>query len=99
MFVLKDNHPTLHEDIATWLDDCDARGDVRQIESIDKDHGRLERRRVVVNTELDWLEAKPEWAGLKAVAMVEPARITQASHDYRCQILFGENTPSVTRAT
>ncbi|MGE0113188.1 ISAs1 family transposase [Aquabacterium sp.] len=70
----KDNQPTLHEDIATWLDHCDARGDVRQVESIDKDHGRLERRRVVVSTELDWLEARPEWAGLKAVAMVESAR-------------------------
>ena len=31
-------------------------------------------RRVVVSTELDWLEAKPEWAGLKAVAMVESTR-------------------------
>jgi predicted transposase YbfD/YdcC len=74
VLALKDNQPTLHEDIATWLDHCDARGDVRQVESIDKDHGRLERRRVVVSTELDWLEAKPEWAGLKAVAMVESTR-------------------------
>lgn len=29
---------------------------------------------MVVSTELDWLEAKPEWAGLKAVAMVESTR-------------------------
>lgn len=74
VLALKDNHPTLHEDIATWLDYCDARGDVHQVESIEKDHGRLETRRVVVSTELDWLEAKPEWAGLKAVAMVESTR-------------------------
>ena len=29
---------------------------------------------MVVSTELDWLEARPEWAGLKAVAMVESTR-------------------------
>ena len=74
VLALKDNHPTLHEEVASWLDYCDARGDVYQVESIEKDHGRLETRRVVVSTELDWLEAKPEWAGLKAVAMVESTR-------------------------
>lgn len=74
VLALKDNHPTLHEEVASWLDYCDARGDVYQVESIEKDHGRLETRRVVVSTELDWLEARPEWAGLKAVAMVESTR-------------------------
>jgi predicted transposase YbfD/YdcC len=70
----RDGHPTLHEDVASWLDYCDARGEVYQVESIEKDHGRLETRRVVVSTELDWLEIKPEWVGLKAVAMVESTR-------------------------
>lgn len=74
ILALKDNHPALHEDVATWLDDCDAQGHVRQVESVDKNHGRLETRRVVVSTDLDWLPARAQWPGLQAVAMVEATR-------------------------
>lgn len=31
VLALKDNHPTLHEDVVSWLDYCDARGDVHQV--------------------------------------------------------------------
>jgi predicted transposase YbfD/YdcC len=74
VLALKDNHPTLHEDVRVWLDDCDARGDVHQVQTVEKDHGRLETRRVAVSTELDWLVEREQWAGLRAVAMVESSR-------------------------
>jgi len=74
VLALKGNHPTLHEDVSLWLDDCDAQGHVHQIQSVEKDHGRIESRRVAVSTDLDWLAEKQQWAGLKAVAMVESTR-------------------------
>ena len=74
VLALKENHPTLHDDIKLWLDDSDAKGHVRMHESIDKDHGRIETRRTVVSTELDWLAQKKEWPGLQAVAMVGSTR-------------------------
>ena len=74
VLALKDNHPTLHEDIRLWLDDCDAQGYVHQVQTMEKDHGRLETRRVAVSTELDWLPEREQWAGLRAVAMVESTR-------------------------
>ena len=71
---LKENHPTLHEDVKLWLDKNTAEGHVHVHETIEKDHGRIESRRTAVNTELDWLEQKAQWPGLKAVAMVESRR-------------------------
>ena len=74
VLALKENHPTLHTDIKLWLDDNDAQGYVRMHETVEKDHGRIETRRTVVSTELDWLTQKEEWPGLRAVAMVEATR-------------------------
>ena len=74
VLALKENHPNLYEDISVWLDDCDSQGYVRQTENVEKDHGRLETRRVAVSTDLAWLAQRTQWAGLKAVAMVESSR-------------------------
>jgi predicted transposase YbfD/YdcC len=74
VLALKENHPTLHEEIGLWLDACDAQGYVRQVQTVEKGHGRLETRRVAVSTELDWLAGREQWAGLRAVAMVESTR-------------------------
>lgn len=74
VLALKENHPSLHDDITLWLDDNDAKGYVRMHETVEKNHGRIETRRTVVSTELDWLEQKQEWPGLQAVAMVESTR-------------------------
>ena len=74
VLALKENHPTLHDDIKLWLDDSDAQGHVRMHETVEKDHGRIETRRTVVSTDLDWLAQKPDWPGLQAVAMVESTR-------------------------
>lgn len=78
VLALKDNHPTLHEDVRLWLDDCDAQGYVRQLQSVEKDHGRIEQRRVAVSAELDWLVEREQWSGLQAVAMVESTRQIRA---------------------
>ncbi len=74
VLALKENHPTLHDDIKLWLDDNDEKGYVRMHETVEKDHGRIETRRTVVSTELEWLAQKEEWTGLQAVAMVESTR-------------------------
>lgn len=71
---LKINHPELYEDIQLWLDKNDLEGCLKELKNIEKDHGHIETRRVVVSTELEWLEQKRLWPGLKAVAMVESTR-------------------------
>ncbi|HRD67820.1 MAG TPA: ISAs1 family transposase [Candidatus Competibacter sp.] len=41
----------------------------------EKDHGRIEIRRYALSSQIDWLEAKPDWAGLQAVGRVESTRM------------------------
>lgn len=91
VLALKDNPPTLCEDVALWLKTQNEQGHVRVSEPLDKDHGRIEIRRTVVSQEIDWLEQRTEWAGLKALARVESTRIigekrTSEHRDDLCSI-------------
>jgi predicted transposase YbfD/YdcC len=72
---LKDNHPTLCDDVQLWLDTEVARGRLPVLETIEKDHGRIEIRRYAISSQIDWLDAKADWAGLQAVGRVESTRI------------------------
>jgi hypothetical protein len=72
---VKDNHPSLHDDVRLWLDTAMAQDRLPQQETIDKDHGRIEIRRYALSDEIAWLEQQPEWAGLQAVGRVESTRI------------------------
>ena len=40
----------------------------------DAGHGRVELRRCLVSDRLDWLTQKPEWSGLRSIAMLEETR-------------------------
>ena len=37
----------------------------------DAGHGRVESRRCLVSDRLDWLVQRPEWSGLRSIAMIE----------------------------
>ncbi len=75
MLALKDNHPQLAEDVRLWLDTQASKSELPIIETVEKDHGRIEIRRHLLSTNIDWLEQKPEWVGLCAVGRVESIRI------------------------
>jgi predicted transposase YbfD/YdcC len=85
VLALKENHPTLYEDVQRWLDTEVTRGRLPVLETVEKDHGRIEIRRTALSSAIDWLEAKPDWAGLQAVGRVESIRIIgdQTSTEYR----------------
>jgi predicted transposase YbfD/YdcC len=85
VLTLKDNHPILCEEVQLWLDTEVARGHLPIQETIEKDHGRIEIRRYALGSQIAWLEAKPDWAGLQAVGRVESTRIIgdQASTECR----------------
>jgi len=85
VLALKENHPTLSEDVQLWLDTEVTRGRLPVLETVEKDHGRIEIRRTALSSAIDWLAAKPDWAGLQAVGRVESIRIIgdQTSTEYR----------------
>ena len=41
---------------------------------MEKGHGRIEERRVFVTEDIDWIEEKQAWSGLRSIVMVEAER-------------------------
>jgi len=86
VLALKDNHPTLYDDVRLWLDTEAAAGRLLPHETLEKDHGRIEIRRYVLSEQIEWLESKSAWAGLQAVGRVESLRMigdqTTIEHRY-----------------
>jgi len=75
---LKDNHPTLHQDIVLFLSHEIEKMNknkthkiVDRYEEHDKGHGRIEQRICYVTDQLDWLAGREAWCDLKTVALIE----------------------------
>lgn len=74
---LKGNQGTLHEDVALFFDEQQgvlAGYQVTVHETCEKDHGRLETRRVVATEQIAWLQDSHDWPGLRSIAKVESRR-------------------------
>lgn len=75
VFALKHNHKTLYDDVSLYLNTEFDNKRLAIHETLNKDHGRIEVRKYVLTTQLDWLPLKNEWSQLNAIAMVESTRI------------------------
>lgn len=71
---LKDNHPTLHEDVATFMDDPEESAKMPFHEETDGGHGRVEIRRSWITDQINWMAKEWQWAGLKTLGKVERVR-------------------------
>jgi len=68
VLALKGNHPALLEDVRLYLDNeplprlevCDPK----------QPHGRQETREYFLETQIDWLEQRNQWAGLSGIGAV-----------------------------
>jgi len=77
VLALKDNQPTLHADVRTFLDD--PRAEVSTAKPVaDADHGRIETRTATVSTDIDWLRETHRWPGLAAIGKLTRSRETAA---------------------
>jgi len=76
LLATKDNQKTAHAEIELYFKDAPS-GEVDVLVETDKAHGRVETRRHMVSTRVDWMSGKrrypdePRFKGLKAIAMVE----------------------------
>lgn len=78
VLALKENHATLYEDVKLYLDSL-WEGKLKSVprdrlETVDKGHGRFEKRNYVVTEQLDWLETRQDWQGLLSIGMVVAER-------------------------
>jgi predicted transposase YbfD/YdcC len=78
VLAVKDNQPKLAESITTFFEIGQAEGwkQARHtyVESVDKDHGRLEVRRCWAFDQLDCLTHPPQWPDLKMFGVIEAER-------------------------
>jgi predicted transposase YbfD/YdcC len=89
VLALKGNQETVQDEVKTFLEDAlaersqprpqgaklsPAAAKLAVLETVEKDHGRLETRRYYQSAELDWFADRAKWPGLESVGMVESLR-------------------------
>jgi predicted transposase YbfD/YdcC len=74
IFGLKGNQGTLRDDVEFYYMGAEKEGfkeePIQQHRTIETGHGRIEERLYYYTTDIGWLDAKPEWAGLAGIGMV-----------------------------
>jgi predicted transposase YbfD/YdcC len=78
VLALKGNHELLHGEVAEYFEWA-AKTNYKNIrhsecETLEKDHGRIERRRCVVVEDVEWFTEKDDWTDLTSFVMVESDR-------------------------
>jgi predicted transposase YbfD/YdcC len=76
VLALKGNQGTAFAEIQSFLDDALQRREpgLAFVETVDKEHGRLEIRRYWQSADLGWFADRADWAELKSVGVVEAVR-------------------------
>lgn len=70
---LKGNQSTLHDDVQLYFESSNQMPKLYPLSkhmTLEKGHGRIEKRHYSITTDIDWLLQKPVWAGLKSIGMV-----------------------------
>ena len=78
VMALNGNHGTAHAEVQSFLEDARHRGFAGVahdfVETLDKNHGRLEIRRCWISDQIHWFADRGQWEKLRTVAMVEAER-------------------------
>lgn len=78
VLALKENHKTLYTNTELFfrkIRDMKAEDfSFDEYQTVDADHGRIETRKYIMTSDIDWLQEKENWAGIKSVGMVESTR-------------------------
>jgi len=78
VLALKGNQGSLREDVELFVAEQKASGfkdtEISQDKTVDGDHGRIETRKTTMIHDVDWLQERHNWPGMKGVVMVESIR-------------------------
>jgi len=89
VLALKGNQETVHGEVRSFLDATitetqaprlkgaklsGAAATLACVQTVEKDHGRIETRRYYQSDQLDWFADRDKWEGLKTVGVVEATR-------------------------
>lgn len=97
VLAVKDNQPKLAESITTFFEIGQAEGWKNTphtfIESVEKDHGRLEVRRCWAFDQLDCLANPQQWPDLKTFGVIESERTTNGVTSCERRLYIGSIAP------
>lgn len=95
VLAVKGNQPSLMNDIVEWFDFAEL-NEFKDFEhdtckTLDKGHGRIEKRKYYITEDIDWLATKNDWKGLKSIGMAirestENDRVTTERRYYICSL-------------
>jgi predicted transposase YbfD/YdcC len=78
VLALKGNQETIHDEVKSFLEDAlaNSRPEVpfTHLETVEKEHGRIETRRYSITGKIDWMADRLEWEGLRSIGMCESIR-------------------------
>lgn len=74
VFSLKGNHSSLHDQVILFFEAPHDLSEFDCYKSTDGDHGRIEIRHYATCSNIDWLQGKEHWAGLKTITKVRRER-------------------------
>jgi putative transposase len=79
ILALKGNHEVALQEVSTFLLDARAQDNFAGVphdflETVEKDHGRIETRRYWITEKIQWFADKALWEGLQSFGMVESTR-------------------------
>jgi len=93
VLALKGNQTSLHEDVKLYFESLHKTCD---FDTLEKGHGRIEKREYFLETDIDWLTQKPDWKGLRAIGAVRSH--VEGKGAVRCETRYFITTLTDTRA-
>ncbi|MCP4721239.1 MAG: ISAs1 family transposase [Desulfobacteraceae bacterium] len=78
ILALKENHKSLYSDTVLFFEQMESFKpedfEFDKYETVDGGHGRIETRNYFTTSNIDWLQGRENWPGLKSIGMVESTR-------------------------
>jgi predicted transposase YbfD/YdcC len=105
---VKANHSTLHDQLIIDLNEAvllNFDGMAHDhVQTVDKDHGRIETRQLWCTSDVDWVPGRDQWPNLQSVAVVESKReviggATSTQRRYYITSLPGDDAAQMLAAT
>lgn len=100
VLAVKDNQPKLAESITSFFEIGQAEHwkntPHTYVESVEKDHGRLEVRRCWAFSQLDCLAQPQQWVDLKTFGVIEAERTINGKTSFERRLYIGSIVPDAT---
>ena len=101
VLAVKDNQPKLAESITAFFEIGQAEAwkntPHTYIESVEKDHGRLEVRRCWAFTQLECLSAPRQWVDLRMFGVIEAERTINGKTSHERRLYIGSIAPDASK--